>query len=665
MTAAILVMEISLLKKGNFQREKKLFATIRYHPRILRGKKVYGHKHAISIKMNVSTSKDSFDNSSRSVFFCPSSPHLIWDLKQTISRQLAIAVTAAASPFTILLNILVIVAVKKRRELQKNSNILIASLAVADLLVGAVSMPLSISVDALILRGTVSEDIICRISNITGFVLYTAYSVSLHHLILIAWERYVAIVKCMEYQVIVTKGRVKRYAGIAWITALVTTALYAALVATGIRYEILLVLNVILRLSWLISIAMFAYFYGMVYIEIRKENRNQVSQVSALIKAGIDLSKIAYTAFLLTVAVFISSVPAVLVYIVTAFSPVFRENAVFRWAEAFLQINSLVNPALYFYRRNRYRKAALKLLRFGKPREIEPVVRMGRRIRRQRDSFASIDVGKLIDSKRATKPCLRLSREQSDGAETHRHRVMDRRMSAPSLTRPVNFRDAAQPVTASMQIEHAIRKKPVKRETKLSNDQNSGSTSHRGKMTRSKSLNENAFAVATSTRQNIAKVNSQKRNSAPSVLAIESAPTKKLVKANKKLWNDDNSGKKSRRLTMTRSKSLNENAFALATSARQNIAKVNSQRRNSAPLILVIESAPRKKVVKANKKLSNDGSKLQTLQRRHLRGAQKPVTVTVTVQIERTPRKKPVKRKTKLSNDGDNGKKSHHHKMRR
>ena len=68
--------------------------------------------------MNVSTSKDSLHNSSRSVFFCPSSPQFIWDLKHTISLQFAIAVTAAACPFTILLNILVIVAVKKIRELQ-------------------------------------------------------------------------------------------------------------------------------------------------------------------------------------------------------------------------------------------------------------------------------------------------------------------------------------------------------------------------------------------------------------------------------------------------------------------------------------------------------------------------------------------------------------------
>ena len=108
-------------------------------------------------------------------------------------------------------------------------------------------MPLSISVDALILRGTVSEDIICTISAITDFLLYTAFSASLHHLILIAWETYIAIVKCTEYKVIFTKGLVKTCinARITWTTALITNALYLALAFADVRYEVLLVLDVI------------------------------------------------------------------------------------------------------------------------------------------------------------------------------------------------------------------------------------------------------------------------------------------------------------------------------------------------------------------------------------------------------------------------------------
>ena len=139
-----------------------------------------------------------------------------------------------------------------------------------------------------------------------------------------------AIVKCMDYKVIVTKGRVKRYAGIAWITALVIAALYVALAAAGVRYEVLLVLDVISSLGWFICFSLMAYFYRMVCIEIRKRNRSQISQVSALIKGRTEI-KIAYTVFLLTVSVFISNVPVVVFSIVVTFSPFFDANSFFRW----------------------------------------------------------------------------------------------------------------------------------------------------------------------------------------------------------------------------------------------------------------------------------------------------------------------------------------------
>ena len=140
------------------------------------------------------------------------------------------------------------------------------------------------------------------------------------------------------------------------------------------------------------------------------------------------------------------------------FSPFFDAKSVFLWAEIFFQINSLVNPVLYFYRNHHYRKAALKLLRFGKPQEIQPVAHIGSRARGHRDSVASIDVGELIDSERA--PCH--SRSQSYAPETHGHRkighgvsagrVVNRRMSAPSLTSHGNLRDAQQSVTPTVTV---------------------------------------------------------------------------------------------------------------------------------------------------------------------------------------------------------------------
>ena len=227
-----------------------------------------------------------------------------------------------------------------------------------------------------------------------------------------------AIAKWREYKLIVTKRRVKRYAGIAWITALVTAASSVALAAAGVRYEVLLVLDVIFSLFWLIGFSQMVFLYRIVYIETRKRNRVQISQVSVLINARTE-SKLAYTLFLLTVAVFISSVPVVVFSILATFSPFFRANAVFRWAEIFLQINSLVNPALYFYRNNRYREAALKLLRFGTPLEIEPSVHMGRRVTRHRDSVASINVGEPVDSERAPRHRRAQSRSRDIWRQEH------------------------------------------------------------------------------------------------------------------------------------------------------------------------------------------------------------------------------------------------------
>ena len=70
-------------------------------------------------KMSVSNFEDALNSSSKSVLFGPSIPQFKWDLKQTLSLQLTIGATAVACPWIISLNMLVILAIKKVRELKK------------------------------------------------------------------------------------------------------------------------------------------------------------------------------------------------------------------------------------------------------------------------------------------------------------------------------------------------------------------------------------------------------------------------------------------------------------------------------------------------------------------------------------------------------------------
>ena len=340
--------------------------------------------------MNETGTLASLSSVFRSAFYCPNLPQFIWDLNDTTSIKIALAITITACPFAIILNILVIIAVKTRRELQRNSNILLSSLAVIDFLVGAVSMPLAIAFDSFILQRFLREEIICTCFSLNDGVLYTTYCASFYHLVLIAWERCVAIRKCMEYKDIVTRERVVKYAKVAWLLAILTVP-PAFLIRSriGARYFTLVkVVNVILGIAWGVSFLLLGIFYVKTYLGVRKWNRTRIQQVNVLVKARLE-TKIAYTTFWLLLFAAFSGIPAVILAVLWGVSPSFRKLSLFRWTETVVHLNSLANPILYYYRNRRFRKTALELMRFRKPQRIQPAACT---IRRRRYSVASIDV---------------------------------------------------------------------------------------------------------------------------------------------------------------------------------------------------------------------------------------------------------------------------------
>lgn len=141
-------------------------------------------------------------------FHCPYQPVFTWILSDSTTFLSATIITAIAFPVTIFLNILVIIAVSKRGELQTNSNFLLASMAVG--------------LDVLLLRKDLSHTI-CGIAFAYQLVLYTSACTSLYHLTVIAWERYVAVTKWMYYKALFRINQTKKLAIVAWLLALLTT----------------------------------------------------------------------------------------------------------------------------------------------------------------------------------------------------------------------------------------------------------------------------------------------------------------------------------------------------------------------------------------------------------------------------------------------------------
>ena len=121
----------------------------------------------------------------------------------------------------------------------------------------------------------------------------------------------------------------------------------------------------------------------MVCLGIRKRKTSDFSQVTALVQAKIQ-SKVTKTTALITAALFFTIMLSLRMLL-----PVFCTNFLLQIVGTLFQLNSVMNPSVYFYRDRHFRKAVLELLRIKKPQPIQ--VRDGaEHFRRRQDMFRSM-----------------------------------------------------------------------------------------------------------------------------------------------------------------------------------------------------------------------------------------------------------------------------------
>ena len=288
---------------------------------------------------------------------------------------------------TILLNTFIILAVTKRRELQKPSNILLSSMAITDLLNGVIVMPISATSDFFIL-GQVPYEYICMLNAVNMFFGPLLFIATLHHLTIIAWERYMAVQKWMEYKRKITNGRLKRIAIGTWLSSLLPTVLYfTSSVVAGDPAFFGLVVTLWIALE---SVCLFlvAFFYRKVYIGICNRKLNEISQIDDLMKAKLE-SKVAKTTGLLSAMVISSFIPIFVMAVLGSVVPVFRSNAALRFTQILTQLTSLLNPLLYCYRDHRFRNALRELLGMEKSEATQLATGFAQTSKRQDPSRSS------------------------------------------------------------------------------------------------------------------------------------------------------------------------------------------------------------------------------------------------------------------------------------
>ena len=330
---------------------------------------------------------------SHSTTYCSlNSTRALWEVGNLAFHMIIGLITVVASFPTVLLNAFIILAIKQRKELQKPSNIMLSSLAVTDLLVGVITMLTCATVDFFRLR-QVSFEKTCMLVMVNMFFQPFLFTATLHHLTIIAWERYVAVQKWMDYKRIITNGRLKKIAICTWISALFPTAAYFYIRVALVDRRMFN--NVFAFWTTVESVCIFlvAFFYLRVYLGIRNRKLNEISQIDVLMKAKLE-SKVAKTTGLLTAALISSFIPICLFAVLGNVVPLLRTNAVVRFAQLVTQLNSLFNPLLYCYRDHRFRIAIRELLGMKQPRAIQAAVGAAQCFR-QKDSIRSSELHKV------------------------------------------------------------------------------------------------------------------------------------------------------------------------------------------------------------------------------------------------------------------------------
>lgn len=178
---------------------------------------------------------------------------------EAIINWVLATISWTVAPLAILLNALVIIAVTQRKELQKHSNILFSSIALSDMLTGIASIP-AVTTKTLIAHQSSSE-LICAINreamNLEGMFV----TCSLYNLTVVAWERFVAVRKWMDYKVIVTKRRLFKISIIAWLSAILTRLPLYITVVTSADTKVKYIWTTILNVCVIANVVTIVYFY--------------------------------------------------------------------------------------------------------------------------------------------------------------------------------------------------------------------------------------------------------------------------------------------------------------------------------------------------------------------------------------------------------------------
>jgi len=260
-------------------------------------------------------------------------------------RSIFIALNLFIATFAVVGNILILIAVAKTPRLHTLSNYFICSLALADLIVGALIAPLHIIRFSIASLSTVFEVLCLQTLMITTMNL-SAVSI----------DRYIAITKPLHYVSILTPNVTCKAIIIIWVSS--TLLSLPSIFTKGEQRMIFWLITVLITL--IVPLGIIFYCYE----KIRKISK--IHQASDCNRPTSDTmlrhikNRKASVTFAIIIAVFlISFAPNLILNIVYAvgYTPCGKLPEYLMWSNSVTFLSSALNPLIYGARSRDYRRA--------------------------------------------------------------------------------------------------------------------------------------------------------------------------------------------------------------------------------------------------------------------------------------------------------------------
>ena len=259
-------------------------------------------------------------------------------------------------PICITGNVLVLAAVWRNPSLRTPSTILLCSLAVSDLFVGFLVLPVNIAIALIPLS---RNDSLSRLPQARIFLNIQLCCVSLETMTAISVDRYLALQYHMRYPNMMTSRRATCVAATFWCKNVILS-----LLSIWKTTAILLVAVVFVALCLFISSITYNAIYRIVRHHQHQMHAQQqaVQSMNAEQNLKIQAKKRAANTFIYYICLVLCYFPEAVSFLIWM---TYEEHWNIRWrfADTILFMNSAINPFLYFWRNREVREAVLKIVR--------------------------------------------------------------------------------------------------------------------------------------------------------------------------------------------------------------------------------------------------------------------------------------------------------------